>query len=329
MQGRGGVVLIGAWVAATAVAAGAASPPVSAPIDGPALLKKVANASRQVCFSGTFVYSVGKSAESALIAHCVDAHGEIERLETLDGPPREVIRRNDQVTSYLPASRTIVIEKRKTQRFPLPLPDQLNGIGEHYTISTGGLDRVAGFECRWLLLQPKDVLRYGHRFCAELASGLPLTGRMVDGRNEVMEQMAFSQVTIGNTVNRDLLRSKYQGRAQGWTVDRSTVVEREISGDTGWTVKDAPPGFRKMSEMRRLVQGKSAPVAHLLYSDGLASVSLFVEPVAQASSGRGAASQGNVNVYMHATPDFVTTALGKAPAETVRRFAESAVEKSR
>jgi len=328
MQGPGRV-LIGVGIAVSAFAAGAAAPSASGPVDGPALLKKVANASRQVCFSGTFVYSVGKSAESALIAHCVDGSGEHERLETLDGPPREVIRRNDQVTSYLPASRTIVIEKRKTQRFPLPLPDQLSGIGEHYAISTGDLDRVAGYECRWLYLQPKDALRYGHRFCAELASGLPLTGRMIDGRNEVMEQVAFTQVTIGNSVNRDLLRSKYQGRAQGWVVDRSTVVEREISGDTGWTVKDAPPGFRKMSEMRRLVQGKPVPVAHLLYSDGLASVSLFVEPVAQASSGRGAANQGNVNVFMHATPEYVTTALGKAPAETVRRFAESAVEKRR
>jgi len=328
MQGWG-AGLIGVWVAATAVVAGAAAPASSGPVDGMALLKKVANASRQVCFSGTFVYSAGKSAESALIAHCLDAGGEHERVETLDGPPREVVRRNDQVTSYLPAIKTIVIEKRKTQRFPLPLPDQLNGIGEHYTISAGALDRVAGYECRWLNLQPKDALRYGHRFCAELASGLPLTGRMVDARNEVMEQVAFTQVTIGNTVNRDLLRSKYQGKAQGWTVDRSTVVEREVGGDTGWTVRDAPSGFRKMSEMRRLVQSKPTPVAHLLYSDGLASVSLFIEPVAQASSGRGPASQGNVNVYMHATPEYVVTALGKAPAETVRRFAESAVEKSR
>ena len=247
----------------------------------------------------------------------------------LDGPPREVIRRNDQVTSYLPATKTIVIEKRKTRRFPLPLPDQLNGISEHYAITAGELDRVAGHECRWLHLQARDGLRYGHRFCAELASGLPLTGRLVDERNEVMEQVAFTQITIGNAVNRDTLRSKYQAKAQGWAVDRSTVVEREVGGDTGWTVRDAPAGFRKMSEMRRLVQGKPTPVAHLMYSDGLASVSVFVEPVAQASAGRGAASQGNVSLYMHATPEFVATALGKAPAATVRRFAESTVEKSR
>ncbi len=313
--------------AAPALAAGA--PTAAGPEDGMALLKKVAYASRRVCFSGTFVYTAGKVSESAIVTHCVDAGGEHERIETLDGPPREVIRRNDQVTSYLPATKTIVIEKRKTRRFPLPLPDQLNGIGEHYTISAGELGRVAGHECRWLILQPKDTLRYGQRFCAELASGLPLTGRLYDGRNEVMEQVAFSQVTIGSSVNRDTLRSKYQARAQGWAIDRSTVVEREIGGDTGWTVRDAPPGFRKTSEMRRLVQGKQVPVAHLLYSDGLASVSVFIEPIAQASPGRGAASQGNVNLYMHATPEYVATALGKAPAETVRMFAESAVEKSR
>jgi sigma-E factor negative regulatory protein RseB len=300
-----------------------------APPDGMALLRKIANASRQSCFSGTFVYTSGKFSETASITHCTDASGEYERLETLDGPPREVIRKNDQVTSYLPAQKTVVIEKRKTRRFPLPLPEQVNGIGEHYAVTAGKVDRVAGHECRWVTLQPRDALRYGQRFCAELASGLPLTGRLFDGKDDVMEQVAFTQVTIGSAVHRDLLRSKYQQRAQGWAVDRSTVVEQEIKGDTGWTVQQAPAGFRRTSEMRRLVQGKQQPVAHLVYSDGLASVSVFVEPVAQAGPGRGAARQGNVSLYMHATPDYVATALGKVPAETVRRFAESVVEKTR
>ena len=317
--------VIGIFVVLPAVAAG----PPAATVDGMTLLKRVAKASRDACFSGTFVYTAGATTESALITHCTDAGGEHERMETLDGPPREVIRRNDRVTSYFPALKTVIVERRKTQRFLLSLPEQVHGIGAFYTITAGALDRVAGHPCRWLTLKPRDALRYGQRFCTELASGLPLMGRLYDQHDELKEQVAFTQVSIGPSVSRELLRSKYQGRAQGWVIDRSTVVEQEVGGDTGWTLTHPPAGFRKVSEMRRLVQGKSAPVAHLLYSDGLASISIFVEPVAQAGPGRGAASQGNVNLFMHAGTDFLATALGKAPAETVRQFAESIVEKNR
>ena len=145
--------------------------------DAMAWLKKIAAASRQINYAGTFVYQHGRKMETSRIAHRVDSGGEYEKLETLDGPPREIIRNNDNVTCYLPDTKTVIIEKRTTRQFPALLPEQLSDITENYVVTKDGQDRVAGFDCQLITLEPKDNLRYGHRFCAEINSGLPLRAR--------------------------------------------------------------------------------------------------------------------------------------------------------
>ena len=100
-----------------------------------------------------------------------------EKLETLDGPPREIIRNNENVTCYVPDNKTVIIEKRTARQFPALLPEQLTGITDNYVVTKGGQDRVAGYDCQVIALEPKDNLRYGHKYCAELASGLALRSR--------------------------------------------------------------------------------------------------------------------------------------------------------
>src|SRR5689334_13139368 len=136
----------------------------------------MASASRQLNYSGTFVYRHGAQSETSRVAHYVNnAGGEMEKLETLDGPVREVIRTNDQVVCYLPESRTVIIEKRGKRRFPAALlPERVTGVTENYTVRMAGKDRVAGHDCNVVVLEPRDKLRYGHNYCAEVVSGLPL-----------------------------------------------------------------------------------------------------------------------------------------------------------
>ncbi len=140
-------------------------------------LKKIAAASRQINYAGTFVYQHGRQMETSRIAHMADANGEYEKLETLDGPPREIIRNNENVTCYLPDSKTVIIEKRTARQFPALLPEQLSGIADNYVVTKGEQDRVAGHDCQVIALEPRDNLRYGHKYCADLASGLALRAR--------------------------------------------------------------------------------------------------------------------------------------------------------
>ncbi len=288
-----------------------------------AWLKKIAAASRQINFAGTFVYQHGKQVETSRIAHFANASGEYEKLETLDGPPREIIRNNDNVTCYLPESKTVVIEKRSARHFPALLPDQLSGIADNYVVKKGEQDRVAGFDCQVIALDPKDNLRYGHKFCAELATGLPLRARMYSDKNEMVESFAFTQLTIGNGVSKDMLKSRFAGKSQTWRVDKSALEQNESKADTGWVLKNQPAGFKKLTEMKRSIAGRPTQVSHIVYSDGLAAVSVFIEPMPKSPPPAGPTYQGAVNIYVRPQADQMVTVVGETPARTVKQIAES------
>lgn len=288
-----------------------------------AWLKKIAAASRQINYSGTFVYQHGNQVDTSRITHFTNASGEFEKLETLDGPRREIVRNNDNVTCYLPDTKTVVIEKRAASHFPALLPEQLSGISGNYVVKKGGQDRVAGFDCQVIALEPRDDLRYGHQFCAELATGLPLRARIYSDKNEMIESFAFTQLIIGNAVSKDMLKSRFADKSQTWRVDKSALVQKESGADTGWVLRNQPAGFKKLTEMKRSIAGRSVQVSHIVYSDGLAAVSVFIEPMPKAPPPAGPSYQGAVNIYVKSQADQMVTVVGEAPARTVKQIAES------
>ncbi len=292
--------------------------------DGLTWLKKMANASRQLNYSGTFVYRHASQAETSRIVHYVNAAGgEFEKMETLDGPAREVIRTNDQVVCYLPDSKTVIIEKRGKRRFPAMLPDRLNGVSENYAVRMGGMDRVAGYDCQVIVLEPKDRLRYGHHFCAEAASGLPLRARTYSEKKEPLESFVFSELKIGGSFNRDKVRSRYAAKSRDWKVDHSGYPTAEIASDTGWVLTQQPTGFKKLTELKRTIAGRAVMVSHIVYSDGLAAVSVFIEPLPKARIAQHLSHQGAVNIYTRPIAEHMVTVLGEAPAATVMQIANS------
>lgn len=291
--------------------------------DAMAWLRKIAAASRQINYAGTFVYQHGRQVETSRIAHWVDSGGVQERLETLDGPPREIIRTNENVTCYLPEHKTVLITKRHGRQFPALLPEDLAGIADNYTVRKAETERVAGAECQTIALEPKDNLRYGHRFCAEVATGLLLRARTYGDKNEMIESFAFTQLLLGNAVHKDMLKSVYAAKSQDWRIDRSALDRGEASADSGWTLKNQPPGFRKITEMSRSIAGRAA-VSHLVYSDGLAAISVFIEPMPKTPPAAGPlAYQGSVNIYVRTQAEQMLTVVGETPARTVRQVADS------
>ena len=304
---------------------------VAAETSGDALtwLKKIAAASRQINYAGTFVYQHGRKVETSRIAHRVDAGGEYEKLETLDGPAREIVRNNDNITCYLPDAKTVIIEKRTTRQFPAMLPEQWSDIAENYTAIKEGQDRVAGYDCQVIALEPKDNLRYGHKFCAELTSGLPLRARTINEKGEVVDLFAFTQLTIGGGFNKDLLKSRFASKSGSWHVERSEFDQKESGVTSGWVLKSPLAGFKKLTEMRRSIAGRQSQVSHIVYSDGLAAVSVFVETMPKSPPPSGPTYQGAVNMYVTSMSGQMVTVVGETPARTVKQIAESIAPRER
>ena len=320
MKGAWPIVFVG--LAGPLLAAEPTTPAVSQ--DGLALLKQMASASRRLNYSGTFVYQHAGQNETSRIVHFVNpAGGEFEKLETLDGPAREVIRTNDQVTCYLPDSKTVIIEKRSTRRFPALLPEQLSGVADNYVVSVTGMDRVAGYDCRVVMLEPKDKMRYGHQFCAEAGSGLPLRARTLSEKNQLLEAFAFTDLRIGGSFSREQVRSRYAAKSKEWKVDHSALAISDVPADTGWSLTRQPTGFKKLTELKRSIAGRAAMVSHIVYSDGLAAISVFIEPLPKARPARSLSHQGAVNIYIRPVADHMVTVLGEAPAATVMQIANS------
>jgi sigma-E factor negative regulatory protein RseB len=284
----------------------------------------MAAASHTTNYSGTFVFNHGGQSETSRIAHFVNpAGGVLERLETLDGPAREVIRTNDQVTCYLPGTKTVLIDPRGSRQFPVRV-EQIKDIAQHYRIVTEATDRVAGIQCQWVALLPKDNLRYTKRFCADVKTGLPLRARTLNDKNEVLEAFSFSTLEIGGSFKRELVRSKYAAIStkQNWRVDRSAMTAAD-SGDSGWVAQNQPAGFTKLMELRRSMPGKSGTMSHIVYSDGLAAISVFIEPGSKADKKPALRHQGAVHIYTRPVAGYTVTVLGETPAETVMQLARS------
>jgi sigma-E factor negative regulatory protein RseB len=320
------VVVLGLSTACPSIAAD------SNPKEGLDWLKRMASATNQLNYSGTFVYQQRGHSETSSIAHYVNAAGGVfAKLETLDGPAREVVRSNDQVTCYLPNTKTVLIEQRNSRYFPpAVLPERLDSIMDNYMVRVGEDDRVAGYDCQVVELVPKDNLRYGRRFCAEKDSGLPLAVRTFDERDEPVEAFAYTQLKIGGSFSRDKVRSKYaeKSRAQKWRIDRSALSVNDRPFETGWMVDNQPPGFKKLMEVQRSIGGRPGHVAQIVFSDGLAAVSVFVEPMPRERPAQALSHRGAVNIYTREVADYMITVLGEAPAATVMQIGDSLKRKT-
>ena len=295
-------------------------------------LNRMVSAARQVDFSGTFTYISGKRLETMRIAHVTGASGEIERLETLDGSPREVIRRQGEVRCVLPNLKTVIIDRHANRRtFPGRLPAAVATLGEHYRIAKGEISRVAGRKSQIVTLDPRDNLRYGHQFWADVESGLLLKARMVNDAGDLVEQFAFNEVQIGGDIDPKLLEARYDA-APDWRILNARGDEARDQ-DVGWQLTDALPGYRLMSSIRREVGDRGHEALHLVYSDGLTSISVFIEPDDVAphpgSDAKGFLSAGSIGVYARTVSGQRLTVLGEAPREALRRIGDGMAMVSR
>ena len=287
-------------------------------------LKKMVFAAQQTNYSGTFIYQSGNYVETSRITHLSDGENEHERLEGLDGERSEIIRKNDQVWCYLGDSKVMVAKREGTRTFPALLPKQLSLLQENYAIRHGEEDRIAGFNAHSILFQPRDKMRYSHKMWAHSDSGLLLKAVVLDERDHVIEQYAFTQLNIGGDIDRKWIvpNKSTDQNASGNAV--STPSVRTTPKDSGWMVYALPVGFKKMTEVNRRLRDSQQPVTHLVYSDGLAGISVFIEKLGAKSDAKpGLYSKGALQVFIKVLDANLLTVVGEVPPRTVMQVAES------
>ena len=285
-------------------------------------LLRMHEASRRRSYIGTFVVSSYAGAlSSARIWHACEGDVQMERVESLTGVPRAIFRRNDEVMTFLPESKVARSEKRESLGlFPNLLSGSENSIPEYYGARGLGSDRVAGHDADVVQLAPKDNLRYGYRIWSERKSGLVVKLQTLDPEGNVLEQAAFSELQLDAPVRMDKL-AQMMASTDGYRVEKADVVKTTAAAE-GWTLKTAVAGFKPMSCYKRPAAENTM---QWIFSDGLASVSLFVEPYdRQRHTQEGLfAAVGATQTLTHRIQDWWVTAVGEVPPHTLKAFALS------
>lgn len=289
-------------------------------------IEKMASAPRVYNYTGTFVYYADDHMETSQITHRVDpSGGEHEKVEVLDGLERIIYRNNDEMKCYLPDSNKIYTEKRWFRKFfPDLLPQPSKKIIDNYKVKTGKRDRVAGSDCQILKVIPRDNLRYGYQFCIHVDSGLLLKAVVLD-KESIVEQFAFVRIEIGKDIDAKRLKPDLLNASENWeTINLSALVLDD--GELDWRLDELPAGFRKVTEMKRNLVGKSMLVDHIVLSDELAYVSIFIEPNNKDMTSLVPgfySSRGAINIYVREMEHNKVTAVGEVPLKTIKLIGDA------
>jgi len=297
----------------------------SAAADSTALqyLQRMNHALKSLNYHGTVVYSSGSTVDSMQVFHKVSPSGEQERLIHLSGEPREVLRTNDVVTCYMPEVRSVMVGKRSlgtafSARFNVNHPL----FSPNYDLVVEGSDRVAGKSTLVLRILAKDHYRYGYRLWLDKDNFLLLKSALLDPAGNVLEQAMFAKLEVVSNIPDAMLKSSFHGESFTW--HRSNNSQEASATHNTWQLLNLPSGFVLSEADHRDMPNSENGADHLVVSDGLASVSVYIETFGVGSqSVVGAKQFGALNVYGRILDDHKVTVVGEVPAMTAKMIAEA------
>ena len=292
-------------------------------------LLRMHEASTNQSYIGVFVVSAGGNMSSAKIWHMCEGKQQVERVETLTGAPRSIFRHNNQVVTFLPDHKLARSEKRESLGLFSELFKSADSrIADFYTFRQEGIERVAGVDADIVTLVPKDNLRFGYRVWTERRNGLVVKLQTLDADGSVLEQAAFSELQLDVPVKTEKIL-QMMGRTDGYRVEKPVLVKTSASAE-GWELKTPVAGFNPMSCYRRPVSATSPAASTALgqgqlqwiFSDGLASVSIFVEPLdRQRHIRESSLSLGATQTMTKQLDPYWITLVGEVPLATLKLFA--------
>lgn len=287
-------------------------------------LERMSRAVDELNYRGTFVHMLDGTLETLQIVHR-NADGQSgERILALDGAGREIVRRGDQVQGILPDRRIVLLETRSdVSPLVAALPSNTAELAPHYDIKLGGGARIAERSAQVLEIKPLDEFRYGYMLWLDQETAMPLQSQLIDEQGNVVEQIRFTEIEVPVDIPPAALEPTID--TTGFATLRapeSTPLAAEIP----WRAAAVPGGFKLSVATQSPIAGSDTPVEHLVYSDGLATVSVFIEdPETKAEVGEGFSTVGSTNAFSLTVRGRKVTAMGEVPRQTVRTIASSLV----
>jgi sigma-E factor negative regulatory protein RseB len=276
-------------------------------------------------YEGVFVHEHAGETETLRVIHRVSGEGVSERLLSMDGSGREFIRKGNQLTCYLPDKHTVLVEKSNDAGLLLgSLPRVDASSVRLYQVTELQRTRVSGRDARVIAVVPMDQLRYGYRVWIDEVTAMPLKTQLRNGSGQVLEQIVFTDLRLPAHIADAELQPAVDARNYRWVQHLADPVDSRGLA-ISWEDSLLPPGFRMTVSARQVL--RSGPVEHLVFSDGMASVSVFVEMGREQPAGHDgvddAATIGSSSAYSTFVQGYRVTAVGEVPPDTVRAIAQA------
>jgi len=274
-------------------------------------------------YVGVFTHVQGGRVETLRIIHRVRGGDVSERLLSLDGSGREFIREGNELVCYFPDRREVLVERSAPDG---PLLGALPAIDEDnslvYEIRGGERQRLLGRDTRVVALQPRDQYRYGYRLWIDEKTSMPLKTQLCNQSGEVIEQIVFSTIDLPERIPNSMFKPQVDASTYRWfRADRQQVASNPTPAL--WNAMHMPPGFRMATRSTQAMPGSSEPVAHIVFTDGIASVSVFVEPrKPDSQAAEGPSRVGSSSAFSTVVDGHQVTAVGEVPPTTVEFFAK-------
>jgi sigma-E factor negative regulatory protein RseB len=287
-------------------------------------------------YDGTFFHISGGRVETMRIVHRVRSGRVTERLQSLDGSGREFVRANDELTCYLPDQHTVLVEPRQDRGpFLGSLPQFDANVGDFYRIEALPEAHILGRAARVIAVNPKDQFRFGYRLWLDEKTAMPLKTQLCDSRGTVLEQIFFARLDMPESIPDSDLAPTVHTDGMRW-VRQGPALDNASAALAAYRASQLPPGFRLTVQGAQTLGDASSPASHLVYSDGLATVSVFVEEQRTSESGvavapdsvspppmQGLARVGSGYAFSTIVQGHQVTAVGEVPAQTVEFIAHS------
>ena len=284
-------------------------------------LQKMTSAVQTTNYEGTVIRIQDGLVDALKVMHVVSEGVICEKVIIQQGTDLEIIRNGNEVRFIMPERKSVVVEEwdDKSTLFST-LPSSDIRFGNEYDVSIVRKERIAGRKTIMLAIRPHDGFRYGHRIWLDVATGFPLQTKLLDEHGEIIEQVKFADITFNAEIDVSDIQPSIDIDGFRWyTKPRRTDAPEVV---TDWVSDDLPPGFRVTSIRGERISGSDDAVTHMMLSDGLASVSVFVEP-GKDQKAAGRSRVGASNAFSVASGDFRVTAVGEVPAATVEQIARS------
>lgn len=284
------------------------------------LLERIARAARETPYHGVYVQQRGGVIETYRLHHAQWSGVETERRQSLDGSAREMVRRGETVSLFLPEGMPQAVSRSMTElTFPQLPHGSAESIVRNYRIEPAGQARVAGQDAEAYLLLPRDKLRYPRKIWIHAQSGLLLKVALQSASREFEEVFAFSQIEPGAAVAPAKLQST--GQTPVATVQLRRSFPAAVA-EPGWSIGALPEGYRLIRQTRRVMTEQPHPVIHHVYSDGLCSISIFLESWRDGMP-HGLVHQGVTHILGRDVDGFHVTVVGDAPLTTIEKFSKA------